>query len=438
MYVSTKYSIKLTGGYTDALESNLGLKQGCPLSPLLFNLYIDNMDKIFQTQCEPIRFQGFDLNHFLYADDLVLLSRTPEGLQKCLDNLSDFAKRKELLISTNKSKTLIFNPAGRYMKRSFKIDQKTLEPVQSFCYLGFDFRASGTVKTAMNNLYDKASKAMRPLMGVISRFNLPIRTSLRLFHTYISPIMLYSVENWIPLTDKELHKATNETLFTDIDSKTDILHRRFLKFLMGTSKSCQNIMLYGETGEIPLSLKGFRLMANHWHRLTKLPDNTLAKKALLENIDLRTNWIRTIEKVMNWYNLSNHIDNPVRLKNASLKNSRSKFIEIWNRTVRNPDMPKLEFYGLIKNEFRFDDYLTLPNFRDRQIITKFRCSNHQLEIERGRYKGKPRSERLCKLCTLNVIEGEQHFLLSCPFYNEVKEKHNLSETTNVNDFMGPA
>ena len=321
------------------------------------------------------------------------------------------------------------------MKRSFKIDQQTLEPVQSFCYLGFEFRASGSVKTALKNLYDKASKAMRPLMRVISRFNLPIRTSLRLFHTYISPIMLYSVENWIPLTDKELHNATNETLFTAKDNKIDILHRKFLKFLLGISKSCQNITVYGETGEIPLSLKGFRLMANYWHRLTNLPDNTLAKKALLENIDLRTNWIRTIEKVMNWYNLSEHISNPIKLKNASLENSRFKFIEIWTNTVSNPDMPKLEFYGLTKKEFGFEEYLSLPNFRDRQIITKFRCSNHPLEIERGRYRGKPRSERLCKLCTLNEIENEEHFLLSCPFYDYVKEKHYLSEITNVNEFM---
>ena len=82
MYENTKYFIKLTGGYTDALESNLGLKQGCPLSPLLVNLYIDNMNKIFSTECDPIKLQGFALNHFLYADDLLLLSKTPQGLQK--------------------------------------------------------------------------------------------------------------------------------------------------------------------------------------------------------------------------------------------------------------------------------------------------------------------------------------------------------------------
>ena len=435
MYASTKYSIKLTGGYTDSLESNLGLKQGCPLSRLLFNLYIDNMDKIFQTQCDPIRLQGTELNHFLYADDLVLLSRTPEGLQKCLNNLTDFAKRKGLTISTNKSKTLVFNIAGRFMKIIFKMDQNNLEPVQSFCYLGFDFRASGTVKSAMNNLYDKASKAMLPLMGVISRFNLPIRTSLRLFHTYISPIMLYSVENWILLTDKEINNISTETLLTDINGKIDILHRKFLNFLLGTTKSCSNFMLYGESCETPLSLKGFRLMANYWQRLSNLPENTLAKKALLENIDLQTNWIKTLEKVLNWYSLSEHIDNSSGFKKASFENSKSKFVQIWKSTISNPDMPKFQFYDLIKNEFTFDKYLTLPKFSDRQIITKFRCSNHHLEIERGRYKGKPRSERICNLCTLNVIESEKHFLIGCPFYYHLKQKHNLSGKTKVDEFM---
>ena len=73
MYENTKYSIKLKDGYTDTLNSNLGLKQGCPLSPLLFNLYIDDINKIFKNQCDPIILQGTYINHFLYADDLVLV-----------------------------------------------------------------------------------------------------------------------------------------------------------------------------------------------------------------------------------------------------------------------------------------------------------------------------------------------------------------------------
>ena len=57
---------------------------------------------------------------------------------------------------------MIFNPSGKMIQRYFSVNGQPLEPVQTFCYLGFDVKASGTVKHAMNTLYDKANKAMRP------------------------------------------------------------------------------------------------------------------------------------------------------------------------------------------------------------------------------------------------------------------------------------
>ena len=203
MYEKTKYSIKLSKGYLDALNSNLGLKQGCPLSPILFNLYIDDIEYIFDEQCDPIEFQRIHLNHFLYADDLVIISSTEEGLQKSLDNLYSYSMKKSLSISIKKSKTMIFNLTGKFVKKYFTVNGKPLEPVHSFCYLGFDFKASGSVKHAANVLHDKANKAMRPLFLAVAKFNIPVKTSIHLFHTYISPIVLYNVENWALLTDKK-------------------------------------------------------------------------------------------------------------------------------------------------------------------------------------------------------------------------------------------
>ena len=47
MYKNTKYSIKLKNGLVDPIDSNLGLRRGCPLSPMLFNLFIEDMGNIF-------------------------------------------------------------------------------------------------------------------------------------------------------------------------------------------------------------------------------------------------------------------------------------------------------------------------------------------------------------------------------------------------------
>ena len=193
MYEKTKYSIKLSEGYLTPIDSNLGLKQGCPLSPMLFNLYIDDTSEIFGDQCDPIEFQGEKLSHFLYADDLVIISNTENGLQNALNNLYSYSERKSMAISIKKSKTMIFNNSGRLIKKYFKVNGKLLEPVQTFCYLGFEVKASGTVKQAMNTLYDKANKAMRPLFQSIARFNLPVKTSIALFHASMHTLKLHDI-----------------------------------------------------------------------------------------------------------------------------------------------------------------------------------------------------------------------------------------------------
>ena len=58
MYRKTEYRIKLSRGNSQNIVSNLGLKQGCPLSPMLFNLYIDDIDEIFDESCQPVDIQN--------------------------------------------------------------------------------------------------------------------------------------------------------------------------------------------------------------------------------------------------------------------------------------------------------------------------------------------------------------------------------------------
>ena len=432
MYEKTSYKIKLKNGYLDPISSNLGLKQGCPLSPILFNLYIDDIKNLFDKECDPVTLQHDDLYHFLYADDLVLLSTSTQGLQRSLDKLAAYADLKCLTISIKKSKTMTFNLSGRLEKKEFNIKGKALEPVNSFCYLGFEICPSGTVKHAMNTLHDKAKKALRPLMGAIAKFDLPTKTAIKLFHTYVSPIILYNVENWGVLTGKNL-KDYNEMHFfnaTDV-SNTDILHRKYLKYVLGLSKSSPNLAVYGETGEIPLSLKGYRLMLNYWKRLTTLPDQCLAKKALMENVNIRTNWILTIEKLVRTFKL---IEVPEKkFKKTAKYNIEEYYKNAWKNKITNEDIPRLEVYKLINSEFTTAKHLEL-SFPIRKIISKIRCSNHPLEIEKGRHSKTPREERFCKNCQDGTVETESHFLLNCSTYQPLRDLFNM-QANNTIDFL---
>ena len=326
--------------------------------------------------------------------------------------------KKHLTISIDKSKTMIFNKTGKKL-RGFKVGDDKLEPVQTFCYLGYEINASGSCSAAVNSLYEKAVKAMQPLLRTISSFNIPLETAIRLFNTYIVPIMLYNVENWGEMTTNNIQKFTANFWSNTIDAKASNLQRKFLKYVMGVSRSSPNLAVMGDTGEIPLMLKGYRLMLQYWHRVTNLPNESLAKKALLENIDLRTNWITTIEKLMNFFNLSGFIGSS-NLKWETKKEMHASFVEYWKNSISNNS--KLFFYCRYKTDFEFEKYLHLPNFYERKAISKIRCSDHELEIERGRHKNTSREMRYCKYCNGQQIETEEHFLFDCTYYNDIRTR----------------
>ena len=84
---------------------------------------------------------------------------------------------------------------------------------------------------------------------------------------------------------------------------------------------------------------------------------------------------------------------------------------------------KLRFYKLIKTNFAREPYLNiLKDYKLRKLVTKFRCSDHILEIEVGRHKKIQYEHRICKICYTDV-ETEIHFLQSCTIYNPLRLKY---------------
>ena len=182
LYTKTDYAIKIKDGTLEPISSNLGLKQGCPLSPLLFNIFINDFSTYIPANTETdISLQGTEITHFLYADDLVILADSKKGLQEKLDSLRKFVEDKELTVNTQKSKVMIFNKSGRLEKQQFQINSYELEVVQKFTYLGIDITVSGSFTPAIKELSSKAKKAMMPLYKTIMQFKMPFTKSLKTF-----------------------------------------------------------------------------------------------------------------------------------------------------------------------------------------------------------------------------------------------------------------
>ena len=90
MYKNNKIFIKLSDGLLEPFTSTVSVKQGCVFSPVLFNLYIDRICKVFDMSCDPVTINNRDLNCLLWANDLLLISKTPTGLQNCIAKMNNF------------------------------------------------------------------------------------------------------------------------------------------------------------------------------------------------------------------------------------------------------------------------------------------------------------------------------------------------------------
>ena len=110
------YLVKCHGGYLEEILSKYGLKQGGVLSAMLFNLYIDNLEDIFDDTCDPIYLFRKPLSHLSYADDLALISTSQNGLNNCLEKLHQFTKTWQLELNISKCKVIVFNNSGKILK----------------------------------------------------------------------------------------------------------------------------------------------------------------------------------------------------------------------------------------------------------------------------------------------------------------------------------
>ncbi|MCO5546778.1 hypothetical protein L7F22_000214 [Adiantum nelumboides] len=93
LYRSVTGHVRTPEGISDLVHSTIGVKQGCPLSPTLFRMYVDEVsDYIDREGDRGVQLAGTWIPLLLYADDIVLISDSPEGMQRDLDALHSFAE----------------------------------------------------------------------------------------------------------------------------------------------------------------------------------------------------------------------------------------------------------------------------------------------------------------------------------------------------------
>lgn len=112
LYKSVLGCLHTAHGVSHFIRRSIGIKQGCPMSPTLFRIYIDELESFLHEHIEyKDRFSLHQvlISILLFVNDVILLASSPNGLQRQWDALALFWDFQQLIDSLGKTKVMIFN-----------------------------------------------------------------------------------------------------------------------------------------------------------------------------------------------------------------------------------------------------------------------------------------------------------------------------------------
>ena len=397
------------------LATSTGVNQGGNASSCLFRRYLADIGDYLSTSVG-VCFEEEILLHLLWADDLLLVSDTTDGLQKQLNGLANFCSQNLMILNEMKTKILVFgkNQYDSNVKDIY-FNGKVIHRSQHYKYLGNLLSETQTnqgdiFRYTYGHLCNKARNALFSIEKKLNHLGvLPPKLAIHLFKSNIEPVLTYGCEVW------GFHKKGTEAI--------DTFSLRILKTLLKIKPSTSTIMVYGELGFIPPSVDAHIKILCYYNRLRHLPREKLVRRAFdcLMSLHIGFNtWIGSVKELARRLQFDIEDTSITNFKLTCKNHIRNSFIENWTHQINDIHTnPIVRTYAIFKHSFGFEPYLKqISNTRYRNALTNLRVSSHSLAIERGRHLGTAIQEILCTVC--NVIEDEKHFLFECCINEELR------------------
>ena len=171
---------------SDKIRQTIGVPQGDKLSPLLFAIFITDLNPILtKTGCSVV----------FYADDLAIVSHNIQVMRTSLERLYLYCKQNSLKVNTKKTTLMKFRNGGSISSYDdIMYDSERLSYVSSFCYLGIVLTNRLTANLHLKRLSNKAKSSITSLQSKVSFDKISFFSAQRLLNSVVIPAASYGLE----------------------------------------------------------------------------------------------------------------------------------------------------------------------------------------------------------------------------------------------------
>ena len=200
LYWDQNAAVRIEGEVSEFKKIKRGVRQGCVMSPDLFNIYSETILRHLE-DLPGLKLNGENINNIRYADDTALLATSEKDLQNLLDIVVTESERKGLFLNVKKTECMVvskksLNPICNLISKGEKIKQ-----VQTFKYLGYMVTSDGRSDTEIRRRIAIAKDSFNKMKPILKNRNILMETKLRVLKAYIWSILLYGCESWNISTD---------------------------------------------------------------------------------------------------------------------------------------------------------------------------------------------------------------------------------------------
>ncbi|KAH9324645.1 hypothetical protein KI387_004823, partial [Taxus chinensis] len=289
LYEQVRAKIKTREGMSECFGSDIGVKQGCPLSPTSFGLYIDKLEEwLHNTEGGGVQLAEYVVKLLLYADDLILISTTAQGLREHLKAVELFCQEVGMQVNIDKTKIVIFSLKRKGTHTNFLFEGRPLEIVTEYKYLGIDFHHKLSWETCRAKRIQGGWKTSYSLQNRCRKAELwDWNTKKTLFGLLVTPVALYGCEVWGSNMSRHWWRQVER------------IQKHLITSTLKVKSTVPYEILLAEAGMLPMEASAITRLISYLKKVESMDNHRWPKMVIEDNLERRkTTWMKQNTKWM--------------------------------------------------------------------------------------------------------------------------------------------